>query len=96
MHPPVFRIQHRLSDWPDCIVDLQCCGGSAGIADKIGYADRWCYATRELAQKALDEWTGQDEPSGWHRHPATGRRRENGDPAREYIAMEQKRFYGAI
>jgi hypothetical protein len=31
MHPPLFRIQHRLSDWPDCVVEMQCCGGSAGL-----------------------------------------------------------------
>ena len=24
MHPPVFRIQDLLSDWPDCFLDLQC------------------------------------------------------------------------
>jgi hypothetical protein len=27
----MFRIQHRLSDWPHCVVELQCCGGSAGL-----------------------------------------------------------------
>lgn len=25
------------------------------------------------------------EPMGWHRHPPTARRRENGDPAKEEI-----------
>ena len=30
MHPPLFRVQQRLSDWPDCVIDLQCCGTSVG------------------------------------------------------------------
>lgn len=25
------------------------------------------------------------EPSGWFRHPPTGRRRPDGDPSKEYI-----------
>ena len=39
--------------------------------------DAWCYHTRELAEAAADAWDPADEaePSGWHRHPATGRRR---------------------
>jgi hypothetical protein len=27
MHPPPFRLQHRLSDWPDCQLELRCCKG---------------------------------------------------------------------
>lgn len=29
MHPPGFRMDHRLSDWPDCYIELGChpCGG---------------------------------------------------------------------
>ena len=33
MHPPLFRKQHRLSDWPSCVVELycpRCRGGSVG------------------------------------------------------------------
>lgn len=51
------------------------------------YTDRWCYATREDALAAALAWTGEypaTEPGGWHRHPATGRRRE-GD--REWIHL---------
>lgn len=48
--------------------------------DEIGYGDRWCYETRADALRALNEWGGEGEPSGWHRHPATGRRYdENGN-----------------
>lgn len=53
------------------------------------YFDRWCYQTEELAVKALNEFPinppAEYEPSGWHRHPPTHRRRVNGDPAQEYI-----------
>jgi hypothetical protein len=29
---------------------------------------------------AINTWDGEGEPTGWTRHPATGRRRRNGDP----------------
>lgn len=57
--------------------------------DLIGYWDRWCYATEELAREALSRFPihppADYEPSGWHRHPPTGRRRPDGDATREYI-----------
>jgi hypothetical protein len=28
VHPPPFHPQHRLSDWPDCRLELHCCGGT--------------------------------------------------------------------
>jgi hypothetical protein len=28
MHPPGFRHAHRLSDWPDCRLEVVCCRGS--------------------------------------------------------------------
>jgi hypothetical protein len=37
------------------------------IGDKFGYADRSCYATKDLAEKALREWNGEGEPQGWRR-----------------------------
>jgi hypothetical protein len=27
MHPPEFSPQHRLSDWPDCFLEVHCCKG---------------------------------------------------------------------
>ena len=56
------------------------------IGDTFGYADRWCYADQDLTMKALRDWSGDGEPTGWHRHPNSGRRRTGGDSAREYIA----------
>lgn len=50
----------------------------------FGYEDRWCYA-KGKALPALEAWDGTGEPTGWHRHPATDRRRPDGDPARERI-----------
>ena len=47
--------------------------------------DVWCYATRSAALAAMAEWDGEGEPAGWTRHPATGRRRPEGDPAQEYV-----------
>ena len=47
--------------------------------DRYGYENRWCYHTYAAAKKALDAWSGIGEPEGWHRHPDSGRRRdENG------------------
>ena len=39
---------------------------------------RWCYGSYAAARAALDAWSGEDgtEPSGWHRHVQSGRRRD--------------------
>lgn len=51
---------------------------------EFGYSDRWCYRCAEEAVEALAAWDGTGEPAGWHRHPASGRRR---DPAgNEYVS----------
>lgn len=51
--------------------------------DFFSVGDRWCYHSYEAARAALDAWDGTGEPQGWHRHPATGRRREK--DGTEYI-----------
>lgn len=50
--------------------------------------DRWCYHDRAAAAAALDAWDGTGEPAGWHRHPASGRRRGAilGDAFSEWIS----------
>lgn len=53
--------------------------------DRVGMDDRWCYHSYQDALTALLNWDGQGEPQGWHRHPATGRRRPDGDASKEYI-----------
>jgi hypothetical protein len=35
MHPPLFRKTHRLSDWPECVIELHCCGGSVGYPVRL-------------------------------------------------------------
>jgi hypothetical protein len=35
MHPPQFRRTHKLSDWPECVIELQCCGGSVGYPVRL-------------------------------------------------------------
>jgi len=53
------------------------------VDDMNTYDNRWCYHTEGAARVAFENWSGDGEPDGWHRHPLTGRRRgENGE---EYI-----------
>lgn len=59
------------------------------IGDFDSYIERWCYQTAPLGLAAILEWSErgfEGEPTGWHRHPETGRRRIDGDPATEYIS----------
>lgn len=55
--------------------------------DPIGYFDRWCFASRELALAALADFpvnpSDDYDPPGWHRHPPSGRRRDDADPSTE-------------
>lgn len=57
------------------------------IGDRFSVEDRWCYLDEAGAVTAQDAWnpTEGEEPTGWHRHPKSGRRRPDGDPAREYV-----------
>lgn len=58
------------------------------VTDPLGYEDRWCYGRDpRIAVAAAQKWLrdGGDEPDGWHRHPKSGRRREQGDPATEHV-----------
>jgi hypothetical protein len=55
---------------------------------RTGYEDCYCYDSLELATAALHAFNPETdkEPTGWKRHPYTGRRRPGGDPLLEYIA----------
>jgi hypothetical protein len=44
------------------------------IGDEVGIHDTWCYHSYADAKFALDAWDGRGEPTGWHRHPPSGRR----------------------
>lgn len=56
--------------------------------DPVGYVDRWCYADAAGALEALAAFPmyppADYEPTGWHRHPGSGRRRPGGEPALEF------------
>lgn len=54
------------------------------FGDYHGYEDRWCYSTREKAKAAFEAWNGIGEPTGWHRHPDSGRR-VNLETGEEYV-----------
>lgn len=59
-----------------------------GRPDALTYDDRWCYHSPEAAMAAARAWEGPwpgSEPYGWHRHPGTGRRREDGMAGSEYV-----------
>jgi hypothetical protein len=51
------------------------------------YIDRWCYHDVPAAIAAARAWAGEypaTEPTGWHRHPTSGRRvAEDGTPYTE-------------
>ena len=46
----------------------------AEIGDTTCYLDHWCYDSVLAAAAALRVWDGTNEPVGWFRHAATGRR----------------------
>lgn len=56
------------------------------IGNRDNFMDRYCYQDGGTAIAALAKWEGEGDPEGWFRHPATARRRRDGDPAQEYRA----------
>jgi hypothetical protein len=57
------------------------------MGDHFTYEDRWCYHDYEKAKAGLDAWDGAEgtEPTGWHRHPTTGRRVDE-ETGEEYVS----------
>jgi hypothetical protein len=55
------------------------------IGDFTSLIDRWCYKDYDSAKTALEAWDGNGEPTGWHRHPATGRRVAQKDGERDDV-----------
>jgi hypothetical protein len=53
-----------------------------------GYENCYCYDSLELATAALHAFNPEtdEEPTGWKRHPYSGRRRPGGDASLQYIA----------
>lgn len=59
-----------------------------GPIGSCGYDDGWCYKDLPSVVEAFSEWNPAEdaEPTGWVRHPMSGRRRfPDGDPATEEI-----------
>jgi hypothetical protein len=57
-----------------------------GAKDSGFIDDAFYYTTEVAAVTAAVQWSGHgDAPVGWFRHPQSGRRREDGDPARETV-----------
>ena len=55
------------------------------IGDYWPTDDLWCYRDLATAKAALDAWDGTGEPEGWHRHPMSGHRPQQGDPLLEEL-----------
>jgi hypothetical protein len=51
------------------------------------FDDEWLFQGEQWkeAWRAALGWDGEGEPEGWSRHPATGRRRPDGDAKREFV-----------
>ena len=61
-------------------------GGSLWVGTARLIEDLWLYPDRASALQAARAWDGTTpEPTDWHHHPISGRRRPDGDPAREYV-----------
>jgi hypothetical protein len=68
-----------LGRW-DVIVGLQ-----ADWKTSYNYENRWCFQSLDVAVLAASCWNGEGEPGLWHWHPASGRRRPNGNQDHEYV-----------
>lgn len=53
---------------------------------QMGYVDAFDFASTADALEAMDKLKPNEEPNGWIRHPASGRRRPEGDASKEFIS----------
>jgi hypothetical protein len=61
-------------------------GAQLSVGRRTGFwDDTWNYERVTTAVSAAKRWDGTGEPTGWHRHPFSGRRRRGGDPDQEYM-----------
>lgn len=53
-----------------------------GPIGSVQVDEAWCFHADEMARKALAAWNFPDEPAptGWHKNPMTGERRDVPDP----------------
>jgi hypothetical protein len=65
------------------LTNTRVCFGEQG--EWGGIINAYCYRDLSRALEAAAVWDGTGDPlDGWHRNPHTGRRREDGDPSKEY------------
>ncbi|NAE18009.1 hypothetical protein [Enterococcus hirae] len=69
--------------WP--LLWGQACLNIGAGPGSLFYDDEWHYPSLSEAIGAAIDWDGTGEPNGWHRHPASGRRRPDADPTKEYV-----------
>ena len=63
MHPPQFRPTHKLSDWPHCIVELHCCGGSVDYPVQLLIKRRGDMAFKDLVRRLRCKRCGRSNPA---------------------------------
>jgi hypothetical protein len=63
MHPPLFRVQHHLSDWPDCVIELHCCGGSVGLPVSLLTQRRGDITFETLLKRLRCKRCGKSKPA---------------------------------
>lgn len=86
LREPIYQRQlddgNEVTVWQMIGPQWRLCLGEQG---SMYYDNAYCYRDKTVALRAAEQWTGHGDPlDGWHRQPSTGRRRENGDPAKEY------------
>lgn len=81
--------ERQLPDGREISVTLLIFNYRICIGDHSTYDDGWCYPHtlgKAFVLAAARAWDGEgDPPDGWIKHLGSGRRRTDGDPAREYV-----------
>jgi hypothetical protein len=63
MHPPLFRKSQRLSDWPECVIELHCCGGSVGYPVRLLMKRKGDMAFENLLSRLRSKRCGRARPA---------------------------------
>lgn len=73
-YPEYMFVQEKGDYGVACIIKLAFTYAILAEMHMDGYEERWCYKDFASVKNAFDAWDGTTEPTGWHRHPKTGRR----------------------
>lgn len=80
--------QHYYAELNECLASKYVNGRLIGVVrflytvaiiadiNEFGYQNRWCYHDLVSCMGAFNDWDGVGEPTGWHREPLSGRRRD--------------------